>query len=488
MLQQIDAEAIFMGKGQGQGLGLRGRGNGGKGVKGGQEGHENMQAGQGRDQRKGKGKGKGQGNAFPGQKGQGKGAKGKQPHRAGVQPGEVPNKGKGKRKIMRHPGIDSVLDFDREKALLLELAAAAKGEYTWATKQASQDLEHRLRIASTAAKNDPEIAIACVSVCGLFIPEFSPAIRDNAEVVIAAVRNNKYALQFGSPDRRADRAVVLEAVKNSGFALQFASFQVLSDREICLVAAKTSLEAAAQADPGFRDDKEFMREVLHYQGLALQFAGDTIRSDKDLVLLALQTDGYALKYASAELQEDVDVVLRAVNSKVDAVHFASPVLKGDKDFMMRAARTCRDLNQVHSLHSQADEQLKQSIPWRSFLAAYRSPLAVPGQLAPILSVSLRFSCGETDCTFRAEANLFSGASFTCEVVDLNRSSLGGPGRSGPRLNDLAMKLLEELPKHAEIENLTHIFVTFLVGDGDSVPVTLWDSGRPLTEFIPLAGT
>mmetsp|Transcript_10318 Transcript_10318/g.15201 ORF Transcript_10318/g.15201 Transcript_10318/m.15201 type:complete len:125 (+) Transcript_10318:202-576(+) len=105
----------------------------------------------------------------------------------------------------------------------------------------------------------------------------------------------------------------------------------------------------------------------------------------------------------------------------------------------------------------------------------------------------------------------SGVTFTCclpdsdcgdDAVNVNVNDALGLWRSHPILNDLAGKLLEELPKHAKAAN--RIFINFLQAKSNSsnssnnnsarnsdrddddetiVAVTPWEWERPLSDFL-----
>eukprot|EP00405_Crypthecodinium_cohnii_P002830 CAMPEP_0194773650 /NCGR_PEP_ID=MMETSP0323_2-20130528/55460_1 /TAXON_ID=2866 ORGANISM="Crypthecodinium cohnii, Strain Seligo" /NCGR_SAMPLE_ID=MMETSP0323_2 /ASSEMBLY_ACC=CAM_ASM_000346 /LENGTH=125 /DNA_ID=CAMNT_0039708827 /DNA_START=58 /DNA_END=435 /DNA_ORIENTATION=- len=114
--------------------------------------------------------------------------------------------------------------------------------------------------------------------------------------------------------------------------------------------------------------------------------------------------------------------------------------------------------------------------WETFLGAFESKLAAPGQQVPVVSVNIAHeSDGERDGPFCCVATLLSGKSFPLEIPIISRP--------GPTVNDLAEQLSTELPRHVEVDGPTHLYVTFVSSNGDNFPVTPWDWDRPLSEFV-----
>jgi len=70
-----------------------------------------------------------------------------------------------------------------------------------------------------------------------------------------------------------------------------------------------------------------------------------------------------------------------------------------------------------------------------------------------------------------------------DVADvLGASAEDGPEIYTPTLNDLAKRVLVELPKHTEVPPTSQVGIIFNK-DEEAIPVSAWDSARPLTDFL-----
>jgi len=382
---------------------------------------------------------------------------------------------------------------------------------------AHQDLDRELQIASREIVNDREVALICSRAQGNLLCHFSDTLRDDKEVVRAALLQDKLSLCFASEALQGNKEFVLECVRSCGFALEYASPELQADQDVVLAAAMNEAIALEDASPDLMGDKNFVLKVLRHRRPALAYASEELQDNREVVLVAVRSFGSELRHASGRLQADREVVLIAVNNAPDAlrhaspelradrevvltavrkngrtlefagddlksdrllvleavkhnakaIRFASPDLKADKDFLMLAARTCRN---PAVCYGEVQAPLRTIVTWDHFLEAYGCALAVPGEQAPILSVVL----AQKDDLYEAQANLLSGTTYSCEVLD---------GSSEPILKTLAQQLLRELPRHAQIDDLKHIFMTFLDGNGDNFPATIWDWDRPLSDFL-----
>eukprot|EP00405_Crypthecodinium_cohnii_P013445 CAMPEP_0206457972 /NCGR_PEP_ID=MMETSP0324_2-20121206/23283_1 /ASSEMBLY_ACC=CAM_ASM_000836 /TAXON_ID=2866 /ORGANISM="Crypthecodinium cohnii, Strain Seligo" /LENGTH=416 /DNA_ID=CAMNT_0053929203 /DNA_START=227 /DNA_END=1474 /DNA_ORIENTATION=+ len=245
----------------------------------------------------------------------------------------------------------------------------------------------------------------------------------------------------------------------------------------------------------------------------LRCASSELRADKALVLEAVKRDGAALRYASYELRGDEEVVLEAVQQHGGAIHHASArVLIASKDPALLACRRIQDSSDWWCLLE--NEQV--GVDSEMIAASEATAIAARGEHAPVLTLTLSRGLtkenapGNADLQkslkskrnlFHCEALLLSGASFACEVYDIEEEGQvddnshqqqhqhqhefgnnhqdqeqhrdqsyqdeSGWTRSGPTLLELAQKLVEELPKHSEVKNVTSVFLNFLTTSNNS---------------------
>eukprot|EP00405_Crypthecodinium_cohnii_P058794 CAMPEP_0206632326 /NCGR_PEP_ID=MMETSP0325_2-20121206/68826_1 /ASSEMBLY_ACC=CAM_ASM_000347 /TAXON_ID=2866 /ORGANISM="Crypthecodinium cohnii, Strain Seligo" /LENGTH=192 /DNA_ID=CAMNT_0054157803 /DNA_START=15 /DNA_END=590 /DNA_ORIENTATION=- len=189
------------------------------------------------------------------------------------------------------------------------------------------------------------------------------------------------------------------------------------------------------------------------------WADELFWADKDVVIEAVKQDGQILASASEELRADKQVVLEAVKQSSSAFRFTTPSLQKDEDLLLLAAR----------LHGNIGISLKSydaQVIWGGlrFAQATSAAIAVQGEDAPILTVSLSYEYTEDDeGVFRCEANLMSGASFTCQIPDCIRFDRLGNARPHTNLNDLAVELVAELQRSSEAKRTApaRVFINFV---------------------------
>jgi len=394
--------------------------------------------------------------------------------------------------------------------LLLELASI-----TGNASDIQKELEERLKMASPEVLRDREVAMKVVSVDGALLARFAPAIADDEEVVRAALRC-RGILSLASPRLQSSKDFVMEQVRLDGDALCWAPADLHEDPEVVLEAIKSKGSAMAFASEELREDFDFVSQALEIDGWALEFVSDELKANREIILKAINSQGWVLQYASEELRGDPDVVLQAVKNDGVALKFASTDLRSDKTLVLEAVRSSgaaiqsasddltmdEDFLLLAARHCQGEASFawftikardcvwrwaSKNMTWVQFLEAYNSSLAAPGQQAPLLSVVLT-KVGEEDAgNFRCDATLMSGTSFS---LDLNLQELSnredGCTNRDPVLNDLAAKLVEQLPLHVQANGSEHIFIVFDMGldDGTNIPTTAWDAHRPLSDFFP----
>mmetsp|Transcript_40008 Transcript_40008/g.86371 ORF Transcript_40008/g.86371 Transcript_40008/m.86371 type:complete len:136 (-) Transcript_40008:94-501(-) len=115
-----------------------------------------------------------------------------------------------------------------------------------------------------------------------------------------------------------------------------------------------------------------------------------------------------------------------------------------------------------------------------------SAIASPGEAAPVLTVTASRGFDQAgDRVFQCEASLMSGISFNCEIPDRAHTDQWGVERPQPILNDLAVKLVTEVPKHVEAMSAARVFINFIVNSEDEagMSVSPWNWERPLSDFL-----
>mmetsp|Transcript_27619 Transcript_27619/g.41283 ORF Transcript_27619/g.41283 Transcript_27619/m.41283 type:complete len:143 (+) Transcript_27619:17-445(+) len=139
----------------------------------------------------------------------------------------------------------------------------------------------------------------------------------------------------------------------------------------------------------------------------------------------------------------------------------------------------------------------QPIPWENFEAAIGTAIAVRGEAAPVVTITLSTEQNDSSVDIVCEATLMSGASFICRTQGpAPHIHKGEPahkrarcdeclGTLVPNVDGLARLLLAEMPKHTEASTVEHIFINIRQGDGEYSPITPWNCSRPLSDFIRL---
>jgi len=350
-------------------------------------------------------------------------------------------------------------------------------------------------------------------------------LRADREVVLAAVKQDGLALQFASEELRADRAVVLEAVLQTGHALLYARVDLLGAKEVVVAAVKHYGGILSNASASLRADKEVVLEAVKKTGSALEFASPELQNDKAVVFTAVSQSKWALKYAGQslksdrnfalelaslgllaigcvceELADDRELVLEALVEDGEDILYASQRLQHDEDVVLLAAR-----------HTERDfriDELFMFSPMQAiarqgrFQRALHSSIAVQGEHAPVVSINLARDvpphsdsevlavAASTSTRFRCEIGLLSGTRFVCCLPDARPGSPTlGQERKTPILNDLAVKIIEELPNHTEMRDVKRVFINIILGkDGGeeaATPLlTPWSSYRSLSDLLP----
>eukprot|EP00405_Crypthecodinium_cohnii_P009126 CAMPEP_0206435912 /NCGR_PEP_ID=MMETSP0324_2-20121206/10173_1 /ASSEMBLY_ACC=CAM_ASM_000836 /TAXON_ID=2866 /ORGANISM="Crypthecodinium cohnii, Strain Seligo" /LENGTH=396 /DNA_ID=CAMNT_0053902983 /DNA_START=45 /DNA_END=1232 /DNA_ORIENTATION=- len=386
--------------------------------------------------------------------------------------------------------------FQEEKTLLLERARSLPGEIDWRPLlerksdvwRDAMDFRNQFQHASTEIRNDREAALAAVAVYGHLLKFCSEPLRNDLEIALKAVDNCASAFWEVSKALKLNKALVLRAVQIQGALL-------------------------VSATKDFRNDPEVVFAAVNNDGAALEYASQELRSDKDIVLAAVECDPRALDFASEALRADREVVIKALKRqseqpawKEDTVWEAtSRGLKQDKDFVLLAMRTVAQRRSARGCYEEADSSLKRSIQWRDFLEAALSAIASPGEAFPVLTLTLQKQPPNDACafsphsSFACEVTLLSGNTFVCQIspttttsdYDYARRSDGdvvpdpkrqkitlgeGEGTDMVTLNDLAVAVLSELPRHTEVKiQPERGFFNFLMNsDGETEPVSPWD--------------
>jgi len=325
-----------------------------------------------------------------------------------------------------------------------------------------------------------------------------PEVVADRQAALKIVRADGQSLKLMRDDLRADKEVVLEAVKHHGNSLAFASTALQADREVVQAAIRKTPEALQHASQAVRSDKAFMLEALGRYRVPLRLVSASLRADHDVVLEALRAmDPYhlddPLEDADASLLTDRHFMYEAMKFHWSALSFASKELRADKDFVLLAARCVRAMDELTLLCGCLLEAgLRDD---GSFWQPVNSSIAVQGEgNAPVLQVALSqlpglAENGQTGLVqglrmelFECVVRLLSGACFTCRVAEQVRGGV----RHAPTVQDLAMTLVEELPKNSKgVLGCKRVFVNFIYDghSGDRL-VTPWDWDRPLIDFLP----
>jgi len=383
-----------------------------------------------------------------------------------------------------------------------EIVLEAVGELGWALQFASDEL-----------RSDEEVVLKAIQTSGLALQYASEALRADRNIVLQVVKTCGLSLEFANAFLQADRSVVLEAVKRHGEALQHAHASFQGDKEVVLEAVCNDTSAAVFARQDIFSDEDFVLALVERRcWLAWNFLSESLKKDKDFMLEATKRDGFALQYASDKLRADREVVIQAVRERGGSLRHASDELRGDQDLVVLASRfvhTAYDHEFVSYCKAKAginDEE--------SFLNAVASAIAIQGEQEPVLSVALtcedkeqqqnevQVDGADADAVidgkaYRCQVSLLSGASFDCEIL----GSGDDAQRPCPTINDLATKLVEELPRRTEVKTAKRVFITIALATSTSdtsspeddnniknndgsehIAISPWDCDRPLSDF------
>mmetsp|Transcript_16058 Transcript_16058/g.34714 ORF Transcript_16058/g.34714 Transcript_16058/m.34714 type:complete len:451 (+) Transcript_16058:100-1452(+) len=394
-----------------------------------------------------------------------------------------------------------------------------------------------LQYAKKEFKADREIVLTAAALHGPVLQFASPELRSDEEVVRVAVKQYGTALRFASRDLQANRSIVMDAVSGDGKALKHASDELRSDKAVVMKAVLSDWRALEFAGPACKADKEIIKAAVGHKditgsiiehvsesllgdrrfvlelvqlppegGAILNYLNDKMKADKEIVMAAVRTYPHAFSCASKKLHSDEEILLAAIKEMPENIKFASDearskrnimiqvlkqdghlfgwasgALEDDKDLLLLGARSEKGLCLPHGpAWDLADSDEFQDMKM--------GPLAVQGEDdAPTVVVGEpKFPTKNTDGNGTDEVgkpivcniSLLSGAVFECCVAEV--------GRPTPTLNDLAKKVIEELPKHTEAP-VKRVFISFSKSGGGAKPVvaTPWQWQSPLSDFLPI---
>jgi len=322
-----------------------------------------------------------------------------------------------------------------------------------------------------------------VTLFGTSLQHASADLRADREIVMAAVKRQGIALSYANEALCKDRGIVLTAVADDGGALAYASQELRADREVVLVAARNRAIALRYAHPALRADKELILEVTQRHTDGLKYASNELRVDKNFVQQIVRNNGEALEFADVSLKADRDVVVAAVHNCAKSLYHAVDEMRRDKDLVLLAARRWNS-----SVEWLLDFAVQASIPDEMFQPAVQSVIAVRGEEnALLVTATITLIPDTTGHGDSSEIVLLSGASFVWHIADegtLQEAKRFPWRRSHPRINDLALIILEDLPQYAEMHDAARVFISIMTDDdGTAKVVTPWEWDRPLREFV-----
>jgi len=449
------------------------------------------------------------------------------------------------------PSASTSLRHDREVMMQVVRTDAKTLQFTSKTLQGTKEvvLSANFRgihpsifeCVDVKLMNDRELVLHLVKQNGAALQYASLSLQCDKELILEAAKNHRWAVCVDGQEIPADRDVALLVVKAVPWAVGILAGDQRRDREIALEAVKHGAELGRVSEQ-FRNDKEIVLEAVKLGGAVLRNASEDLQDDKEVVLEAMKTDYDAVQYVSHRLQEDREVVLASVQRDGSALFFAretfrcdpeivseackthsqawevaDEVLRMDKDFALDVARsidrTVPGLGWINPNYVTFLGMQEALMPREQFENAVSSPIALRGENAPVVSVTLDLvpvvaaqkhedKSNEAENTpgqdqhnegeheeeaegamcFRAAVSLLSGVSFVCHLQK---------GRKDDRerspfltLNELAAKIVADLPNHTEITNVERVFINFiLTDDGDCVAVTPWDVDNALEEYL-----
>eukprot|EP00405_Crypthecodinium_cohnii_P048944 CAMPEP_0206606502 /NCGR_PEP_ID=MMETSP0325_2-20121206/51383_1 /ASSEMBLY_ACC=CAM_ASM_000347 /TAXON_ID=2866 /ORGANISM="Crypthecodinium cohnii, Strain Seligo" /LENGTH=413 /DNA_ID=CAMNT_0054122917 /DNA_START=72 /DNA_END=1313 /DNA_ORIENTATION=+ len=357
-------------------------------------------------------------------------------------------------------------------------------------REAMKQKWHAFRHASAELQADKSLVLEAVQCHGCTLGYVCKKLRGNKEVVQAALKHTPYALEYASSKLQSDKELVLDIVRRNGFTLAYASKKLRGDRDVVLQAVQQTAAALQLASDELRKDKEIVLTAMKQAPVTLQDAHNELLGDAEFMLEAAKLSGHdALRCAGRQLREDKELVRAAVKQNGNALEFASGALQEDPDLLLLAVRRGGNaLGTSRNFPLAAKDLLKKA----DFQEARDSAIAIKGEEAPIVSVTLSSSVGEVSgseptaaqATLRFDACLMSGKTFECILPVLQGS--------GPTANDLAKELVSELSKHSLATTVARVFINLATGcndddgddDGDFFAVKPWDSERPLRDLMP----
>jgi len=294
-----------------------------------------------------------------------------------------------------------------------------------------------------------------------------------------------------------DRNMMLSLVSVHGEFLRFSSPELRNDTEVVYIAAQTDQFILEKASEDLRRNRDFMMRVMKVDGRSLRHAGGRhIREDKELVLAALSNSARALEYAGDNLKSDYDVVSKALHrqkeegEKFNVIRFAGPEIRSNKDMILLAYRLSASEYVARESYQKASEAIQQEFPWKDFLAAAESSLAVKGEEAPAVTVRVQPFHNPNNhnhpTSFYCEAKLMSGTTFTFDVPDTPTLVVGRSSRPVPTAEDMAKVLVTKLYPGRRPEQVcdSHRVYIVLVRNEQYMQVTPWHHSQPLTNLLP----
>mmetsp|Transcript_25088 Transcript_25088/g.38173 ORF Transcript_25088/g.38173 Transcript_25088/m.38173 type:complete len:287 (-) Transcript_25088:39-899(-) len=250
---------------------------------------------------------------------------------------------------------------------------------------------------------------------------------------------------------------LLQELSQDSASISGFSEALRQDKEFMLQAVKHTWKALAFASPALRADRDLVLEAVLIAGDALSFASEELRKDKDLVLQAAKNDYLALRYASEALRSDRDVVLEAVRLNGHALGYASPELRGDREVVLRAVRS----DELSFWNANPESICFDP----SFKAAQGSHLACPGDVVPVVTLSLEALRENEEETVTCEATLLSGCQIRFPVH-----------REG-RISEMVDSVWSAVSEVMEVPSWIHVVL-----DGHEEPLSPFDAIRPLAEL------
>eukprot|EP00434_Breviolum_minutum_P033786 symbB.v1.2.029896.t2/scaffold3318.1/size84623/5 len=188
----------------------------------------------------------------------------------------------------------------------------------------------RLRKASEAVRNDPDLVAACIDVSrGEAIKFAGEDVRSEKEIMLAAMQFDVSLCRYARGSLHLDREFLMAILRTKGLLGRYSGwFRWQSSPELC-------------------SDYEFLLAMMEEDGASFRVVSENLRSNETLARVAVEACPSAFRFASETLRRDRRFASMATRLDPLNLEFVDENLRADRAFVL-AALEQRPIHQVRS--------------------------------------------------------------------------------------------------------------------------------------------